>query len=393
MPTNLETQVPTCLTDLDLTPRGRVHPSPANWRDHFFYQLLPDRFSDGQETTRPQFNRRQSEQYQAQDKKTWMAAGNQFVGGTLKGIESKLDYLQTLGITTLWLNPPWRQRPDLQTYHGYGIQNFLDIDPRFGTRQDLRDLVDAAHDRGLYVVLDVIYNHSGNNCFYRDPMNGDRPQAQMPYRFSPPYAVHGWRSAQGESIPQCQTLEDGVWPEEFQNEDWYTRSGSIGNWESAGWEGHMSPLTEFRRGDFFDLKYFNLQNDNVVRGLARVYQYWIALSDCDGFRVDAVKHVSPEESRQFCFSIKEYAQAIGKDNFLLMGEITDDSMLGGYLEIFGRNLDAALDIVSANNQLTNFAKGLAHPYAYFNLFNDHTNQGSYRQVGTYHVSVLDDHDK
>ena len=392
MPTNLETQVPTCLTDLDLTPRGRVHPSPANWRDHFFYQLLPDRFSDGKETTRPQVNRRQSEQYQAQDKKTWMAAGNQFVGGTLKGIESKLDYLQTLGITTLWLNPPWRQRPDLQTYHGYGIQNFLDIDPRFGTRQDLRDLVDAAHDRGLYVVLDVIYNHSGNNCFYRDPMNGDRPQAQMPYRFSPPYAVHGWRSAQGESIPQCQTLEDGVWPEEFQNEDWYTRSGSIGNWESAGWEDHLSPLTEFRRGDFFDLKDFNLQNDNVVRGLARVYQYWIALSDCDGFRVDAVKHVSPEESRQFCFSIKEYAQAIGKDNFLLMGEITDDSMLGGYLEIFGRNLDAALDIVSANNQLTNFAKGLAHPYAYFNLFNDHTNQGSYRQVGIYHVSVLDDHD-
>ena len=220
MPTNLETQVPTCLTDLDLTPRGRVHPSPANWRDHFFYQLFPDRFSDGKETTRPQFNRRQSEQYQAQDKKTWMAAGNQFVGGTLKGIESKLDYLQTLGITTLWLNPPWRQRPDLQTYHGYGIQNFLDIDPRFGTRQDLRDLVDAAHDRGLYVVLDVIYNHSGNNWFYRDPMNGDRPQAQMPYRFSLPYAVHGWRSAQGESIPQCQTLEDGVWPEEFQNEDW-----------------------------------------------------------------------------------------------------------------------------------------------------------------------------
>jgi hypothetical protein len=47
MPTNLETQVPTRLADLDLTPRGRVHPSPANWRDHFFYQLLPDRFSDG----------------------------------------------------------------------------------------------------------------------------------------------------------------------------------------------------------------------------------------------------------------------------------------------------------------------------------------------------------
>jgi hypothetical protein len=103
MPTNLETQVPTRLADLDLTPRGRVHPSPANWRDHFFYQLLPDRFSDGQEATRPQFSAPTGA----------IAAGNQFCGGTLKGIESKLDYLQNLGITTLWLNPPWRQQTNL----------------------------------------------------------------------------------------------------------------------------------------------------------------------------------------------------------------------------------------------------------------------------------------
>lgn len=392
MQTRIEAQVPTRLADLDLKPRGKVHPSPANWRDHFFYQLLPDRFSDGQETTRPLFDPMQPEQYRVKDKGAWMAAGNRFVGGTLKGIQSKLDYLQNLGVTTLWLNPPWRQRADLETYHGYGIQNFLDIDPRFGTRQDLRDLVDAAHDRGLYVVVDVIYNHSGNNWFYRGEWGNGEPQAQVPYRFSPPYEAHGYRSAKGDSIPAPQDLNDGVWPEEFQNFDWYTRSGSINHWEAAAWEDNMSPLTEFRRGDFFDLKDFNLQNRNVIKALARVYQYWIAVSDCDGFRIDAVKHVSPEESRQFCFEIKEYAQAIGKDNFLLMGEITDEGMLGGYLEVFGRNLDAALDIVTANNQLTAFAKGLAHPYAYFDLFNEASSQGSYRQVGLYHVSVLDDHD-
>ncbi|MGF1461145.1 MAG: alpha-amylase family glycosyl hydrolase [Leptolyngbyaceae cyanobacterium] len=392
MPTPIEPSLPTRLANLNVQPRGAVHPSPTNWRDHFFYQLLPDRFSDGQESTRPRFDFTQPQQYQATDHGRWMAAGNRFVGGTLRGVASKLDYLQNLGVTTLWLNPPWRQRADLDTYHGYGIQNFLDIDPRFGTRQDLRDLVDAAHERGLYVVLDVIYNHSGNNWFYRGEWGDLAAQAEMPYRFSPPYAAHGYRSAQGESIAQPQTIEDGVWPEEFQNFDWYTRCGSISHWEAAAWEDNMSPLTEFRRGDFFDLKDFNLQNGNVIKALARVYQYWIAVSDCDGFRVDAVKHVSPEESRQFCFEIKEYAQAIGKDNFLLMGEITDEGMLGGYLEVFGRNLDAALDIVNANNQLTAFAKGLAHPNAYFDLFNDATNQGSYRQVGLYHVSVLDDHD-
>lgn len=392
MATPIEASIPRQLSKADLKPRGRVHPSPASWRDQFLYQLLPDRFSDGREAERPLFNRDYPEKFRAQDKAAWMAAGNRFVGGTIAGIKSKLDYLQGLGITTLWINPPWRQRRDLETYHGYGIQNFLDIDPRFGSRQELRDLVDMAHDRGMYVILDVIYNHSGNNWFYINEQNGGSPSGSVPYRFSPPYQIHGWRSHQGNRIEQPIELDDGVWPEEFQNPDWYTRSGSISHWEAAAWEDNMSPFVEFRRGDFFDLKDFNLENIEVVESLAKVYQYWIALTDCDGFRVDAVKHVSPEASRRFCLAIHDYTQSIGKENFLLTGEITDSSMTIGYLEVFGRNLDASLDIVSANNQLTAVVKGLAHPNAYFDLFNENSSEGAYRQVGRYHVSVLDDHD-
>ncbi len=111
----------------------------------------------------------------------------------------------------------------------------------------------------------------------------------MPYRFSPPYAVHGWRSGSGESIPQAIRPDDGVWPKEFQNADWYTRAGEIGDWGLAFWEDPQNPDVQFRRGDFYDLKDFNLENDEAIQALARVYQYWIALSDCDGFRVDAVK--------------------------------------------------------------------------------------------------------
>jgi len=66
-----------------------------------------------------------------------MQAGKIFQGGTLRGITSKLDYLRDLGVTCLWIGPVWKQRADLETYHGYGIQNFLDVDPRFGTRQDI----------------------------------------------------------------------------------------------------------------------------------------------------------------------------------------------------------------------------------------------------------------
>ena len=186
MATIIEKNPPRALSNADLSPRGRVFPSPINWRDQILYQLLPDRFSDAREMERPLFDRTNPEQFRASHQGNWMAAGQKFNGGTLKGIESKLDYLQNLGVTTVWINPPWKQRIDLETYHGYGIQNFLDIDPRFGTRQDLRDLVDAAHDRGMYVILDVIYNHSGSNWFYQDETDGS-PKETMPYRSSPPY--------------------------------------------------------------------------------------------------------------------------------------------------------------------------------------------------------------
>ncbi|NDJ23651.1 alpha-amylase [Nostoc sp. B(2019)] len=385
----VEEFAPQKLSEADLKPRGRVQLSPVSWRDQILYQLLPDRFSDGDENQRELFDRTNPLRFQVKDKASWMAAGNKFVGGTLRGVKSKLDYLQRLGVTTLWLNPPWRQRPDLETYHGYGIQNFLDIDPRFGTRQDLRDLIDAAHDRSMYVILDIIYNHSGNNWFYQDESGSS---STMPYRFSPPYPVHGWRSHNGESIPEIATPDDGVWPQEFQNLDWYTRAGEIGRWDVSYWEDPLSPNAEFRRGDFYDLKDLNLENNQVIAAIARVYQYWIALSDCDGFRIDAVKHVSPEDSRKFCTAIREYAQSIGKDNFLLTGEIASDTMAGAYIDIIGRNLSAVLDIISAPNDLTAMAKGLAQPKQFFDLYSDDKIAGKYRQIGLYHVSVLDDHD-
>ncbi|HIK43233.1 alpha-amylase family glycosyl hydrolase [Thermoleptolyngbya sp. M55_K2018_002] len=390
MLTVIEPQAPRRLADADLNPRGRVFPSPLSWRDQFLYQLLPDRFSDGREGERPMFDRHRPEQFRAESKAAWMAAGNRFNGGTLKGILSKLDYLQTLGVTTLWLNPPWKQRIDSETYHGYGIQNFLEVDPRFGTRQDLRDLVDAAHDRGMYVVLDIIYNHSGSNWYYRGPEGS--PAETMPYRFSPPYEIHGWRSHDSRSIPQPLTLEDGVFPEEFQNPDWYNRAGMISQWEVSPWEDPLNPYVEFRQGDFFELRDFNLENKETLSALAKVYQYWIALTDCDGFRVDAVKHVSPASSRRFCSEIHGYAQAIGKENFLLAGELTDENLVQGYRDIFGRNLDSVLDIAAAPNNLMALVKGLGHPGAYFGLYDEAQLSGSIRQLGTYHVSVLDDHD-
>lgn len=396
MPVKVETQAPESLQAALLTPRATpVHPSPKDWRDQILYFLLPDRFCDDAEPGRPRFPHQNPASAQKAPKSAWMAAGKGFQGGTIKGITSKLPYLKGLGVTALWVGPMFRQRKDLETYHGYGIQNFLDIDPRFGTRQELRDLVDAAHAEGLYVLLDIIYNHSGNNWFY--DFNGS-PCDMVDYRYEPPYPVRGWRNATGACIPSIASLDDGVWPREFQNWDWYTRAGKINRFDPAGWENPLDPRNEFRRGDFFDLKDLKLNeyeapSREVLGALTRVYRYWIALTDCDGIRVDTVKHVPFEASRNFCGGIREYAESIGKENFLILGEVAGGAgMAREYLDVFGRNLDAALDLGEPMDHLSAFVKGLADPLEFFSQFDGHDALGSHRMVGKYHVSMFDDHD-
>ena len=101
----------------------------------------------------------------------------------------------------------------------------------------------------------------------------------------------------------------------------------------------MHPDNEFRRGDFGALKDLKLNeqepsSDEVLSAVINVYKYWIALSDCDGFRVDTVKHLSWEASHNFCGAIHEYAEYIGKENFLLLGEVTGGAeMTKDYLDI------------------------------------------------------------
>lgn len=389
--TPIEGEAPRSLHDASLTPRGRVHPSPAHWRDQTLYFLLPDRFSDGRESERPPFDRANPDAHRVADVGAWMEGGTRFQGGTIRGIIGQLDYLKGLGVTTLWIGPVWKQRADLHTYHGYGIQDFLEVDPRFGTRQDLRDLVDAAHERGLYVLLDIIFNHTGNNFFYE---RDGQPVDALPYQFEPPHPVFGWRGKDGQPVSEIADRDDGVWPVELQNLDLYTRAGSIGNWDVAGWEDPLHEDVEFRRGDFFDLKDVDLDRSDAIEIMIAIYQYWIALSDCDGFRIDTVKHMPLEAVRRFCEGIREYAESIGKENFWLLGEVAGgDFMKRSYLEIFGRNLDAVLDFGVTPQLLKDIAKGLGDPKHYYSYYTPADILGSHRETGRFHVTILDDHDQ
>src|SRR5205085_5356747 len=103
-----------------------------------------------------------------------------------------------------WISPVFKQTSFDPTYHGYGIQNFLEIDPHFGTREELRDLVDEAHEYGIYCILDVILNHCGNVFGYKDARY-TRPNASgknVPdSRWDgKPYAVEGFRDGNGKPV-------------------------------------------------------------------------------------------------------------------------------------------------------------------------------------------------
>ncbi len=379
---------PTSIRTVRLPRRERFYPSPADWRDEIIYFLLPDRFSDGLEHTRPLLDpgARQAARPAGFRWDKWAESGGaRWQGGSIKGVTSKLGYLAQLGVSTVWLGPIFKQRRPDDSYHGYAIQDFLEVDPRLGTRADLVALVDAAHAAGLRVILDVIFNHTGNNWVYEG--DADLP----PYRQWPEFYARGrWRTGTGELANAINSTEDGVWPEELQDEAHYTRAG----------EGSLSagaiddPHAEFRRTDFVGLRDVNFDGSRALDNLARCFKYWIALTDCDGFRIDTLKHVDADTGRNFCGSIKEFAANLGKADFFLVGEVAGaDDDAERYREVLGTNLNATLDIGASRRLLHAVAKGLVAPSGYFSFvrtWND--DLGSHRNAGRSHVSVLDDHD-
>jgi glycosidase len=416
---------------LDQARRDNVtyFPSPVDWRDEVLYFLLPDRFSDGEEAARPLLTRddihtlRKTSSFPQINWGQWAESGLRWQGGTINGIRSKLDYLQQLGITCIWIAPLYKQRVRKDTYHGYGIQDFLDVDPRFGSRRDLIELVSAAHDRGMRIILDVIINHSGDNWAYIPPGAAAGQEVRDPFYkpFPDFYGNPGdpqmkdwstaWRNAaerpfhpQGEgalpldegALPQSgrpSLPDDGVWPRELQDFNSYTRAGK----GSLDDNDLNNPSAEHKRTDFGDLKDFALNNGQTFSFLCDCFKYWIALTDADGFRIDTVKHISKEEARNFCGAILEFAESIGKRNFFLVGEIAggdgNQDFIMNYMELVQRNLRAALDIGSDRIMLTNIGKGLEKAGDYFDGFAEESKGfASHRSFGSRHVSILNDHD-
>jgi glycosidase len=369
---------PRSIAELDFRPAAPLHASPEDWRDQVFYFLLVDRF-DNNDPPAPTY--RPDTIAPGADP----ARRNRFQGGTLKGITRRLDYIRDLGATAIWLSPILKNRIDRDdSYHGYGTQNFLDVDPRFGTLTDLQELTRAAHQRGMYVILDIVLNHTGDIWAYPDDHAYQYAGGQtFPFGF--------WRQA--NPAPGLQE-NDGVWPVELQSPDAFKRRGAIGNWFD---------YVEARDGDFLSLKELDLRRADVLDTLIRVYKYWIARADIDGFRVDTVKHMEDSAVAIFCNAVREYARRLGKHRFFLFGEIVaDDATIQTYL---GRNsridgteerfpaLDAALDF-PLYFMLEEVIKGFTDPAQLRGRYEAfHRNYTDHGEAGRYFITFVDNHDQ
>jgi glycosidase len=395
------------VADLDFTVSAAAA-SPSAWADEVLYFLLVDRFSDGREdgvrdlagvpaagTTpllRPgdEGNAVQNEA----DAAAWRAAGIGWAGGTLAGVRSKLGYLARLGVTALWISPVLKQAATppggMANYHGYATQDFLAVEPRFGDADALRDLVAAAHDAGLRVILDVVLNHAGD-VFAYDPTVLD------PRWDGREYPVAGWRTA-GGLVPFTPDAAAAAWPDgavhpaELHPAPSWTRRGRIVDWDR---------FPEYVEGDFEGLKDItqgageldDYRPSPALQALTRAYCWWLAHADLDGFRIDTVKHMDRGATRYFASVVHEFAQSIGKDRFLLVGEITGprgDAI--ATMELTG--LDAALGLADVQSHVVGAATGAEDPAAYFALFRNSEliGKNSHTWLRDTVVTGYDDHD-
>ncbi|KAK2026231.1 alpha amylase [Colletotrichum zoysiae] len=182
--------------------------SPEEWRSQTIYQVMTDRFarSDGS-TTAPCNMRNET-----------------YCGGTWRGIAQRLDYIQGLGATAVWISPIVKniegQTPDGDSYHGYWAQDIWSLNHHFGTAEDLIALADAVHARGMYLMADVVTNHMGWNgpsntvdfSIYR-PFN-DASAYHMPpcvINYSDQNSVEKcWQGSENVSLPDLRTEDPRV---------------------------------------------------------------------------------------------------------------------------------------------------------------------------------------
>ena len=309
-----------------------------DWRNEVIYQVLVDRFANGDPNNDYLVREGHLARYQ---------------GGDWRGMIEHLDYLEELGVTTLWISPVVKNvetDADVDAYHGYWAQDLTQTNPHFGDISDLRALTAAAHKRGLKVVLDIVTNHMGQVFYYDMNLNGN---ADIYIGGSGPL-----QGAASESPVTRVTEFDPDWdPRGVQAFTSLGNAGraplifiqdpSINRVPPPGLLGTAGAYHGFGRilnyddekqrllGDFpGGLKDVATEIPEVRAELIDIYTRWVELVDLDGFRIDTVKHVEHDFWSEFASKVRQRLKPQNKNRFLMFGEAFDgnDQLLGSYTQ-------------------------------------------------------------
>ena len=244
----------------ELKKRDGIMPDAFSSED-VLYLIMPDRFADGNSDNNTLKELNFPVSVDRNDP-------NARHGGDLKGIENNLDYIESLGVTAIWLNPVLENDMPGGAYHGYATTNYYRVDPRFGTNDEYRNLIAESHKRGIKVVMDMIFNHSGSS----HPWIDDLPSKD-------------WLNyPDGDKLTnfRLSTINDPYASD-------YDRTRSV-----KGWFVPSMP----------DL---NQENPHMMRYLIQNSIWWIEYSKIDGIRMDTYPYADMAPMAQWIADVqKEY---------------------------------------------------------------------------------------
>ena len=282
---------------------GALHVPSPQWQDQVIYFLMTDRFDDGD----PRNNDQKAGEFDPQ-------RATHYSGGDLRGVLRRLDYIRGLGATAVWITPPvanqWMNPTGTYGgYHGYWAQHFKRVDPHLGTLGDYQALSRALHARGMYLIQDIVLNHTGDYFYYgpqydpSDPARDFRRQDRSPPVAAPTQAPFHLNDAR-----RADHRRAGIYHWTPDVSDYSQRHQEL-NFQMSG------------------LDDLNTENPRVRRALRDSYGHWIRQAGVDAFRVDTAFYVPQDLVRDFLFSrdsqapgVMEVARRTGRQNFLVFGE-------------------------------------------------------------------------
>jgi glycosidase len=279
-------------------------PSP-DWRDQVIYFVLTDRFADGD----PSNNDQGAGEYNP-------AKSSHYSGGDLQGIQQKLDYIQGLGATAVWLTPPvahqwWSEKAQYAGYHGYWATDFASIDAHYGTLADYQALSRDLHGRGMYLIQDIVVNHTGNFFGYDGPYDASDTAKN--------FVLYEGQSSRQRAPVQPPFDQINRLNPAHAKADIYHWTPPISDPSVPGQEFSYQLAT---------LADLNTSNPRVRQALKHSYRYWLEQAGVDAYRIDTAKYVEHEFWQDFLHApdgVLAKARELGKQHFLAFGEVFEAS--------------------------------------------------------------------